>query len=147
MNDQTLPKEAQALIRVLPMYLAAQAAILLSTSLDIPIYLALYRADHFLEVNGWVGAWFVLVLFGFTNAVFLLLRKSWRLLLGEESLRIKLALGYFLGSLTGMLTLGVRFLPIVPPQYFVLFGTLALLSIAAYLIWKKRVHTPEELFP
>ncbi len=146
MTEETLQREGQRLSRALPMYLAAQAITVLFTSLDAPLYMEVYRANHFFTVNGWVGAWFVLVILGMTNAVFLLARKSWRILFDERA-RVKLALGYFLGGLTGLLTLGIRFTPLVPPQYFVWVGGLALLAVGAYLIWVKRVLKGEELFP
>src|SRR5512140_3184577 len=117
MTEESLPKEGQYLTKALPMYLAAQVAILLFTALDIPAYVELYRANHFLAVTGWVGAWFVLVIFGMANAVFLLARQSWRVLF-EERVRAKLALAYFLGGITGLLALGIRLIPIIAPQYF-----------------------------
>lgn len=146
MIEETLPKEARYVARALPPYLAAQVGILIFTALDSPAYLELYRAKHFFTVSGWVGAWFVLVIFGLANAVFLLARRSWRILVDERA-RAKLALSYFLGSLTGLLTLGIRFIPIIAPQYFLWVGVFALLSIGAYLVWKKRIHKMEELFP
>ncbi len=146
MIEETLPKEAQYLARALPLYMTAQGTMLLFTALDVPIYTELYRANHFFTVSGWVGAWFVLVIFGLANAVFLLAHKSWRILFDERA-RAKLSLSYFLGSLTGLLTLGVRFIPIIAPQYFLWVGVFALLSIGAYLVWKKRVQRMEELFP
>ncbi len=146
MTDEALQRERQRLTKALPMYLAAQAITLLFTSLDTPLYTEVYRVNHVFTVNGWVGAWFVLVIFGLANAVFLLVRKSWRELFDERA-RARLALGYFLGGLAGLLTLGIRFTPIVPLEYSIWVGGLALLSIAAYLAWNRRLHGVEELFP
>ncbi len=146
MTDETVQKEAQRLTKALPMYLAAQAITLLFTALDIPLYMDVYRANHFFAVDGWMGAWFVLVIFGLANAVFLLVRRSWQVLFDEKA-RAKLALGYSLGGIAGLLTLGIRFFPIIPPQYFAWVGGVALLSLGAYFVWNKRVHRVEELFP
>ncbi len=146
MTEETLRKEGQYLTKALPMYLAVQVAILLFTALDTPLYLDLYRVNHFFTVSGWIGAWFVLVIFGLANAVFLLARRSWRVLF-EENVRVKLALGYFIGGITGLLTLGVRVIPIIAPQYFLQVGVLAVLPIGAYLIWNRHGHKSDELFP
>lgn len=146
MTEESVPKQAQYLMQALPMYLTAQGATLLFTALDTPAYMELYQARHFLAVSGWVGLWFVLVLFGFANAVFLLARNSWRVLFDEKA-RIRFSLGYFLGSLVGLLALGLRFIPIIAPQYFLQVGVFAALSIGAYLIWSRRGRKAEELFP
>ncbi len=146
MTEDTLQKQARLLTSALPIYLAAQAATLLFTILDTPLYLEAYRANHVLEVTAWLGVWFVLVIFGVANAVFLLLRDSWRRLLDEPQ-RAKLALGYFLGGLTGLLTLGIRFIPIISLNYFLCPGVFAVLAIGAYFLWKRRGHKAEQLFP
>jgi hypothetical protein len=146
MTEETLQKESQSLTRALPIYLAVQGTTLLMTFLDSPVYMEAYQANHLFTVNGWVGAWFVLVIFGLTTAVFLLVRKTWRLLVSERT-RMKLVVGYFLGGFVGMLTLGFRFMPVMTPQYFVLVAALMLLLGGAYLVWKKRLHTAEEMFP
>ncbi len=146
MTDENPQKQAQLLTSALPMYLSAQVTTLLFTVLDTPLYLEVYRTNHVLEVTAWLGVWFVLVIFGLANAVFLLLRDSWRRLLDEPQ-RAKLALGYFLGGLIGLLTLGIRFIPIISPNYFLCPGAFAVLAIGAYLVWKRRAHKAEELFP
>src|SRR5512140_473569 len=101
MTEESLPKQAHYLSKALPMYLAAQVTVLLFTALDTPLYLEAYRPGHSLTVTGWLGVWFVFVIFGFANAVFLLVRESWRVLFHEKA-RIRLSLGYFLGGLTGL---------------------------------------------
>jgi hypothetical protein len=146
MTEETLPKEAQYLTRALPMYLAAQAATLLFTALDTPTYVELHQARHFLAVSGWLGLWFALVLFGLASAAFLLVRRSWRVLF-DANARAKLALGYFLGAITGLLTLGIRFIPVISPQYFLQVGVFGVLFIGAFLVWSRRAQKAEDLFP
>lgn len=146
MKEESAPKQAQYLTKALPMYLAAQGATLLFTALDTPAYMELYQARHFLAVSGWVGLCFVLVIFGLANAVFLLAREAWRVLF-HEKVRIRLSLGYFLGGVTGLLTLGLRFIPIIAPQYFLQVGVFGVLCIGAYLVWSRRAQKSEELFP
>ncbi len=146
MTEESLPKQAEYLTKALPMYLAAQGAALLFTALDTPTYMELYQARHFFAVTGWVGLWFVLVLFGLANAIFLLVLESWRVLFHEKA-RIKLSLGYFLGGLTGLLTLGLRFVPIIAPQYFLQVGIFGVLSVGAYLVWNRRAQKVDDLFP
>lgn len=146
MIEETLQKEDKSLVKVLPIYLAVQVITLLLTYLDYPVYMEAYRANKYFVVNGWFGAWFILEIFGLATAIFLLVRKSWQLLFDGKA-RMKLAMGFFLGGLTGLLTLGIRFMPVMPQQYFIAVGALALLYISGYFFWKKRVQTIEELFP
>ncbi len=146
MIDESLERDAIRLSKALPMYLAVQVATLVFTALDRPVYIQAYRAGNQFAVTGWMGAWLVLVLFGLATSVFLLIRRSWCVLFQERT-RARLSLGYFLGSVMGLLTLGTRFAPVIAPQYFLQVGIFALLVIAGYFLWGRREHKPEELFP
>lgn len=131
---------------VLPPYLAAQGAILVTTFLDFPVYFESYRANHYMTVTPWAGAWIVLTFFGLVFGVSALVRKGWRKDLKENE-HLKLAAGYLLGALAGFVTLGVRFLPALPRGYFYAVGAILLLSVVALGIGKARTGQREELFP
>ncbi len=146
MTEEKLQKDFQRVTGALPIYLAVQLAILLITLLDSQVYMDAYRVTHLLSATGWLGAWYLLMAFGLGTAVFLLIKKSYKIAF-EERTRGKLAMGYFFGSIIGMLNLGMRFMPVISPQYFLIVGVLALLLGSGYYIWKKRGQTVEEMFP
>ncbi|HEX7567904.1 MAG TPA: hypothetical protein VF355_05000 [Anaerolineaceae bacterium] len=146
MTDDFLHKEGNKLAKVLPIYLGAQVTILLMTFLDFPVYMETYQANHNMTVSAWMGAWFLLVTFGLTIGIILLISKTWKMVFSERE-RVKLVAGYLLGAIAGLLTLGVRFMPIMPSQYFYLVGGFGLLSIIAYIVWNKRQSKFDEIFP
>lgn len=146
MTDADLHKEYERWIKALPVYLGIQAAILLMTFLDFPVYMDAYQSNRYLTVSGWVGLWFVLAFFGLSGGVILLTRKTWKTAFSEKE-RAKLVTGYFLGAIAGLLTLGLRFMPVMPAAYFYGIGGLVLLLGAVYLVWTRRQVKPEEIFP
>ncbi len=134
------------LLQALPPYLAVQGAVLVTTFLDFPVYTESYRANHYMTVTPWAGAWLVLVLFGLVFGVSALVRKGWRKDLKENE-HWKLAAGYLLGALAGFVTLGIRFMPALPGGYFYFVGALLLLLAGAFAFYKVRAARREELFP
>ena len=146
MMEKTLQTESLSLTKALPFYLTIQGTTLLFTFLDVPIHVEAYQINHMFALNGWTGTWFILVLFGLANGVFLLIRKPWKLIIQDRA-RINIAMGYLIGGLIGLLTLGLRYLLMIPSQYFIMVGVFAFVLISAYLLWKKRLQTTEELFP
>ncbi|MDD5369330.1 MAG: hypothetical protein PHQ40_09605 [Anaerolineaceae bacterium] len=146
MIEEHLHKERKAFIRALPIYLAVQGTTLLMTFLDFPVYMEAYQLNHYLTLSGWAGAWFVLEMLGLGAGILLLLGKTWRSIFDGND-RIKLLMGYFLGVVAGMLTLGIRLMPIMPAEYFWMVGGLLLILGCTYFIWKKRLHSAEEIFP
>jgi len=78
--------------------------------------------------------------------VILIARKTWnKVFTGRE--RGKLAVGYFLGAIGGLLTLGIRFMPVMPPQYFYAAGGLVLPLAVVWLVWNRRQAKVDEIFP
>lgn len=146
MTEDLLRKESLRFSQVLPVYLGVQGITLLLTYLETPVYLEAYGRQHSLTVSGWVGAWFILVLIGLATGLILLIRKAWRTVLDEET-RVKLAGGYLLGGIAGLLTLGLRFMAIMPPAYFAVTGGLAVLLVVSYLVWNRRQPSTDEMFP
>jgi hypothetical protein len=146
MTDTDLHKERERWVGALPIYLGIQAAILLTTFLDFPVYMDAYQANRYLTVGGWVGLWFVLAFFGLSGGVILLIGRTWKTVLSEKE-RAKLVSGYFLGAIAGLLTLGLRFMPVMSATYFYVIGGLVVLLGAVYLIWTRRQTKLEEIFP
>lgn len=139
-------KESQLITGVLPVYLAVQVSTLLYTFLDSPVFLEAYRRDHTLIVNGWLGFWLFLFMAGLVTILLLVIRRGWHEHLARQ-MRGKLALGYFMGLMAGLLTLGARFMPVTTPAYFISIGVLSLLAGAVYFIWSKRSQAAEVIFP
>ena len=146
MKDTDLHKGRERWAKALPVYLGIQAAILLMTFLDFPVYMDAYQSSRYLAVGGWVGLWFVLAFFGLTGGMILLTGKTWKTVLSEKE-RAKLVAGYFLGAIAGLLTLGLRFMPVMSAVYFYVVGGLVVLLGAVYLVWTRRQTKPEEIFP
>ena len=55
--------------------------------------------------------------------------------------------GYLLGAIAGLLTLGIRFMQVIPPAYFWVTGGLVLLLAAGDLVWNRRQPSADEMFP
>ncbi len=127
--------------QALPFYLAIQATILVMTFLDSPVYIANYHFSHYLQVTPWALPWLVLLIFGLVFGISALVRKD------VEGNRQKVAAGYLLGVLAGFVTLGIRFMPVLPREYFYVLGALTLLYLSAYFAFRMRVGRNEELFP
>ena len=49
--------------------------------------------------------------------------------------------------LAGFVTLGIRFMSVLPREYFYVLGALTLLYLGAYFAFRMRVGRNEELFP
>ena len=146
MSDDYLHKEGRKLAQALPLYLSAQATLLLAAFLDNPAYTQEYLDQHNLLITPWIGLWFVLALFGLATGLILLVSQTWRATL-DAGQRVQWAAGYLLGALAGCLALGLRFMPVLPPEYFYTIGGLAVLGAAAYLLWRRRFPREEEIFP
>lgn len=146
MTDDYLQKQARQLTRVMLTYLSVQAALLAATYLDSPIYVQTYLASGDLPVTPWLGLWFLLAIFGLITGLLLLAGPAWRRVL-DEAARVKLAAGYLLGALAGLLTLGLRFMPVMPPEYFLVLAGLLLLGGVGYAIWRRRQPRLDEIFP
>jgi hypothetical protein len=145
MNETSPTKDLQRLLTTLPAYLAVQVTLLVVTYLDFPVYYEVYRALGYLTVTGWWVIWLLLAIFGLVNAVALLTKQAWKLALPGQT-HAQYAAGYLLGFIAGLVTLGIRFLPLVPPFYFILVGCL-LLGEAGYVLWNRRQSKTEEIFP
>ncbi len=139
-------KESQFITSALPVYLAAQISALLYTLLDSPVFLEAYRRDHILIVNGWLGLWFLLFLAGLVTILLLVIRHGWHQHLTRQ-IRAKLSISYFMGLIASLLTLGLRFMPVTTPAFFISIGALALLASTIYFIWIKRAQAAEIIFP
>ncbi len=146
MTDELLRKESLRFGQALPVYLGMQGITLLFTYLDFQVYMESYLAQHTLTVTAWLGAWFILLILGLSACLILVAGKGWRTVL-DERLRIKMAGGYLLGAIAGLLALGIRFMPLMPPAYFAVIGGLALFLAAGYLVWNKRQPSSDEMFP
>ena len=146
MKEETPRKESQFVIAALPVYLGMQGITLLLTFLETPLYLEIYRLERTLTANGWLGLWFFLTMIGLLITLLLFARPSWRSYLALKA-RLKLAAGYFIGVIAGLVTLGLRFLPVTSPVYFLSLGILALLTGAVYIVWVKRAQAAEVIFP
>jgi hypothetical protein len=146
MTDDFFHKEGIKLVMALPIYLCVQVAILLMTFLDYPVYMDAYLANHNTAINGWSGAWFLLEMIGFVLSIIILFSKRWKINFGERE-RVKLGASYFLGAVAGLVTLGLRFMAMIPAEYFLIIGGIVLLAAIAYLIWSKRQPKLDEIFP
>lgn len=133
------------MVRVMPFYLTIQATLMLSTFLEFPVYMLAYRAGYTL-VTPWVVLWFFLTAVGLVFGISALARRAWKQNL-ESAQRMKLAGGYLLGALVGLVALGIRFMPITPHTYFYFVGAFALLLVLGFTIYKFRSMRQEELFP
>ena len=145
MTDDFLHKEGNRLVKALPIYLAAQVTLLLMTFLDSPVYMETYQANHNLTISGWIGAWFLLVTVGLATGLILGISKTWNTVFSARE-RVKLVAGYLLGAIAGLLTLGVRFMPILPLEYFYFIGGFALLLVLFYLVWNKFQPKSDEIW-
>ena len=65
----------------------------------------------------------------------------------NEFERARLAFGWLMGVAAGLLTLGIRFMPVMPAWYFYAAGGLVLVLIAAYWGWNKLQARMNEIFP
>lgn len=146
MTDEKLHKDGLWLTRLMLPYLAVQAATLLYTFLDFPAYMLSYRAVENMLVTGWAGVWLLLAVFGLSTGIFLATLNKWRAVF-EERQRIKLSAGYELGFLVGLVTLGIRYMPVISPVYFYAVGGMALVFALAALLWMRLQTRKEELFP
>jgi hypothetical protein len=146
MTDDILHKEGNKLINALPIYLAVQGITLLLTFLDFPVYAEAGLSSHTMTVGGWVGLWFMLVVFGLSIGMILLISNTWKMVFSDK-VRGKLAAGYFLGAIAGLVTLGIRFMPIMPKQYFIIIAGIILFSFIIYFVWIKRQSQFDEIFP
>ena len=133
-------------IKALPIYLTVQTVLLLVTYLDFPVYAEVYRTRKFLEVTPWLGIWSLFTLLGLTTGLYLLLGKMGKSVFNEFE-RARLAFGWLMGVAAGLLTLGIRFMPVMPAWYFYAAGGLVLVLIAAYWGWNKLQARMNEIFP
>jgi hypothetical protein len=146
MSEETIQKERDWLVKLLPCYLAVQGVTLLLTFLEIGVYNEVYRTRGYMPVGGWMGVWLALLVMGLGSATYLLVSRTGRTVF-EIRLRLKLLAGYWLGALAGLLTLGLRFLPFFTPGYFWTICALLAVSGAAYAAWNRRRQAGEEMFP
>jgi len=146
MNENRFHADGKKLKAVAPVYLGIQAATLLLTFLDSPVYLEAYQLHGNLSIGGWAVGWLALTGFGLVAGLLLLFGKGWRAVF-EPAERIKLAGGYLAGAVAGLLALGLRFMPLMPPEYFFAVGGLAVAMALAYLIWVRRRARVDEIFP
>jgi hypothetical protein len=146
MTDDFLHTEGRWIVKALPIYLGVQVITLLMTYLEAPVYVELYLADHNLPITGWAGIWFSLEVFGLATSLILLISQAWKMVLSARE-RAKLVTGYLLGVIAGLLTLGLRFFPIISPEYFFVVGGGALLVVFVSIFWIKRRPRLEEIFP
>lgn len=133
------------IVRTMPYYLIVQATLMLTTFLEFPVYMLAYRAGYAL-VTPWVVLCLILTAAGLVFGISTLVRKTWKYNL-ETAQRLKLAGGYLLGTLTGLVSFGIRFMPLTPRTYFYFVGALALLLALGIIIFKYRSVRQEELFP
>jgi hypothetical protein len=146
MTDNFFHAEGKKLVKALPIYLGVQAVTLLMTFLDTPAYLDAYQENHNMPVTGWIAFWLLLFAFGLTTGILLLISKTWKIEFSQTE-RGKLAGGYLLGAIAGLLTLGLRFMPVMPYQYFFVIGGLALVLALVYILWIRRRSHLDEIFP
>ena len=137
-------KTAFTIVRAMPFYLIIQATMMLSTFLEFPVYMLAYRAGYTL-VTPWVVLWLLLTATGLVFGVSALIRRALKQTL-EAAQRLKLAGGYLLGALAGLVALGIRFMPVTPNMYFYFLGAFTLL-LALIFAYKFRSVRQEELFP
>lgn len=133
------------MVRVMPFYLIIQATLMLSTFLEFPVYMLAYRAGYTL-VTPWVVLWLFLTVVGLVFGISALARRTWKQNL-ETAQRLKLAGGYLLGALAGLVALGIRFMPVTPRTYFYFVGAFTFLLALVLLIHKFHSVRQEELFP
>jgi hypothetical protein len=145
MSEEKMQKERNWMVKMLPCYLAVQVVTLLLTFMDFGVYYEAYRARGYVIAGGWLGVWAALLVAGLGSAVYLLISRTGKAI--ELRLRMKLAGGYWLGSLAGLLALGLRFLPIFFPGYFWSIFALLAVSGAAYAAWNRRPRLDEDMFP
>lgn len=131
--------------RAMPFYLIIQVTLMLSTFLEFPVYMLAYRAGYAL-VTPWVVLWLFLTTVGLVFGISILARRIWKQNL-ETAQRLKLAGGYLLGALAGLVALGIRFMPVIPRTYFYFVGAFTLLLVLVFIIYKFRSVRQEELFP
>jgi hypothetical protein len=132
------------MVRTMPYYLTIQATVMVATFLEFPAYFTAYRANNFVLFTPWLGVWMLLTVVGLVFGTSAIVRQELKRKL-EPAQRLKLAGGYWLGTLAGLLGLGIRFMPLTSGAYFYLMGALALVLV--FIFWKNRPARQEELFP
>jgi hypothetical protein len=145
MTDDKLQRERNWLVNMLPCYLAVQGVTLLLTFLEIGIYNDAYHARGYMPAGGWMGVWLALLVVGLGTTIYLLVNRTGKSF--ELRPRIKLAAGFWLGVLAGLLTLGMRFATEFPASYYWTIFALLAVSGAAYAAWNRLRRADEEMFP
>lgn len=146
MTDESLQHEVKKVAKALLIYLVIQGTMLITTFLDAPIYDQINRARGYMDTGLWLVLWFVLLFFGLTTGLFILVSRTWRRA-WKEAERVKLACGYLLGGIAGLLTLSLRELPIISPSFFYLITGLLVVLVVIYTLWERRQARGEEIFP
>ncbi|MDX9865560.1 MAG: hypothetical protein RBT34_12220 [Anaerolineaceae bacterium] len=139
-------KERERIIKILPVYLTVQVVMLVMTYLDFSVYAEVYRMQKFLVVTPWLGAWFLLAMAGLIPGIYLLVSKTGKRVFNEVE-QARFSLGWLFGVIAGLLTLGIRFMPVMPGWYFYIVGGLFFLLSAIYWTWNKRHTRANEIFP
>jgi hypothetical protein len=138
-------KTGSPMARWLPYYLTIQITLMLSAVLDLPIFMRAGQAEYTL-VTPWVVLCALLVViglvFGFSG-----LATAFRKPISTETQWMKLAGGYWIGMLPGLIALGIHFLNWMPLSYYYFIGGLTGLLALLIIGVKARIFRREELFP
>ena len=143
MSEITFQHEWRRMRQAVPFYIVVQLTLLAIALVELPTLLYLYQQQGIISMDGWIGLWAVLEIFGLSIGLILLVSRYWRQLALKE--RINPIFGFFLGSWIGM----VAFLFHIPTKTSVSFLTagLGIAMLVAFLVVRRGFGKPEEIFP
>lgn len=131
--------------RWLPYYLTIQITLMLSAVLDLPIFMRAAQAEYTL-VTPWVVLCVILVVIGLVFG-FSALVTAFRKPISDQSQWMKLAGGYWIGMLPGLVAMGIHFMNWMPLSFYYFIGGLTGLLALLLIGVKTRIFRREELFP